>query len=497
MALNPSRTANVSMGIIALLASSALLFLGTGIHPVWWLTWPALLPVLLVAARVSGLTAFGIAVTAWFLGTLNLWHYLRQILVLSQNPHAGPLVMPLGVVVGVLLMPSCVFGLAVLLWRGFARRGYLWRAAISLPAVWVTYEYLGSTVSPHGTFGNLAYTQMDCLPVLQLASLTGVWGVSFCLFFFPSALAALLSQNKITVASRPLAITTALMLLAILGFGWWRLRPVAAVHAVTVGLAASDAPQNVFPAEPEQSSRLSHDYLDQSRTLAAQGAQVIVLPEKLAVVVDPQTTDTDASFHAAAMEDKATIVVGVIRVSGNAKLNEARVYPPTNTAISTYEKQHMLPALESSFQVGNTRTLIQQPSGLWGVAICKDMDFPLLSRQYGQDGVGLLLVPAWDFGDDAWLHDRMAITRGVESGFSIARAAKQGLLTLSDDRGRVLAERSTASVPFVSIAASVPVRHDATLYSRCGDWLAQLNVAALGLIVLSLFVAKSRASPRA
>jgi apolipoprotein N-acyltransferase len=56
------------------------------------------------------------------------------------------------------------------------------------------------------------------------------------------------------------------------------------------------------------------------------------------------------------------------------------------------------------------------------MTICKDMDFPGLSREYGQDDTALLLVPAWDFELDGWLHGRMAILRGVESGFSIARA---------------------------------------------------------------------------
>jgi apolipoprotein N-acyltransferase len=99
----------------------------------------------------------------------------------------------------------------------------------------------------------------------------------------------------------------------------------------------------------------------------------------------------------------------------------------------------MLPPFESKFTVGNSRTTLQQPSGLWGVIICKDMDFPGLSREYGRDGVGLLLVPAWDFDADGWLHGRMAILRGVENSFSIARAPRHGILSVSDSRGRVLA----------------------------------------------------------
>lgn len=69
-----------------------------------------------------------------------------------------------------------------------------------------------------------------------------------------------------------------------------------------------------------------------------------------------------------------------------------------------------------------TRRLIEH--SVWGMQICKDMDFPRLSRRYGVKGVGLLLVPAWDFTLDGWLHGRMAVMRGVESGFTIVRGCQ-------------------------------------------------------------------------
>jgi apolipoprotein N-acyltransferase len=84
------------------------------------------------------------------------------------------------------------------------------------------------------------------------------------------------------------------------------------------------------------------------------------------------------------------------------------------------------------------------------------MDFPALTRQYGELGIVLLLVPAWDFVVDGWLHGRMAILRGVESGLPIVRAAKQGLLTVSDDRGRILAQQSSAAAPISFLTTSVP-----------------------------------------
>jgi apolipoprotein N-acyltransferase len=80
----------------------------------------------------------------------------------------------------------------------------------------------------------------------------------------------------------------------------------------------------------------------------------------------------------------------------------------------------------------------------------------------------------------------MAILRGVESGFSIARSAKLGILTATDDRGRILAERSTIGPLFASVIATVPVRHDATIYARFGNWFAWLCVLLLLSMLFSI-----------
>ena len=57
----------------------------------------------------------------------------------------------------------------------------------------------------------------------------------------------------------------------------------------------------------------------------------------------------------------------------------------------------------------------------------------------------------------------------VEDGFSIARAARQGYLTISDNRGRIVAETQSNSAPFATLLAEVPVAHDATIYGLFGD----------------------------
>jgi apolipoprotein N-acyltransferase len=75
----------------------------------------------------------------------------------------------------------------------------------------------------------------------------------------------------------------------------------------------------------------------------------------------------------------------------------------------------------------------------------------------------------------------MAVLRGVESGIAIARAARRGRLTLSDDRGRVVAEAS-AEARDAELVGDLPVHNTRTRYAQWGDWFAWLNIA--GLIVL-------------
>jgi apolipoprotein N-acyltransferase len=83
------------------------------------------------------------------------------------------------------------------------------------------------------------------------------------------------------------------------------------------------------------------------------------------------------------------------------------------------------------------------------------------------------------------MHARMAVLRGVENGFAIARSARNGVLTLSDNRGRVLAEKSTLSAQFVSITGKVNVMRERTLYAKAGDWFAWLCLAGLVALLLS------------
>jgi len=156
--------------------TAALLYVGTGLHPIWPLLWFAPVPIIAIGPQLRASHAFALATVAWFFGQMNLWKHL-----------AYGIGLPWPLIVVSFLIPAIVFALGVLFVRSFLRRGSLLLAAIAFPFSWVTYEFLSASVSPHSTYGNLAYTQMNCLPLIQIASFTAIWGISFAVFLFAGA----------------------------------------------------------------------------------------------------------------------------------------------------------------------------------------------------------------------------------------------------------------------------------------------------------------------
>jgi apolipoprotein N-acyltransferase len=160
---------------------------------------------------------------------------------------------------------------------------------------------------------------------------------------------------------------------------------------------------------------------------------------------------------------------------------------------ANYDKHHLLLGVEPEQQGNpNERVLLNLQSSRAGLQICKDMDFPQLSREYARDGANLLLVPARHFDLDRWLHARMAVLRGVENGLAIARAGRNGLLTLSDSRGRILAEKATVPGQFVSLSGKLHVTREQTFYTRTGNSFAWICVLSLLALLISRVTPASR-----
>jgi apolipoprotein N-acyltransferase len=406
----------LDLTIAAGLASASLSYLGTGLHPVWWMLWLAPVPVLAIAPELRGSVAFLLGSGAWLIGEMNQWNYVTQ-----------ELRMPRQIVILYFVIPAVVFGLGVLFVRSFLRRGLLFFAALAFPVYWVTCEYLNAIASPHSTWGNLAYAQMNCLPVIQIASITGIWGISFIVFLFAGTVGALLSGVGTPSQRRMLAISVGLVVCSVLVYGEWRLQSNPSAKPVAVTLIAKDVPMSVYLGSEEQALELLHEYADEARRITPAGTHVVVLPEKIGRVSEGALPEVDAISSSAATATRSAIVLGLVRRTPSAAFNSSRFYSSKGKLEANYDKHHLLLGVEPE-KPGDKRVILDRPSGRWGLQICKDMDFPQLSRQYATGGANLLLVPAWDFNLDRWLHARMAVLRAVENGFALARSATQRIV---------------------------------------------------------------------
>lgn len=461
---------------VAGLVSAAFAYLGTGLHPIWWALWLAPIPVLAIAPRLRGSAAFFLGAIIWLLGEMNQWKYVTHAIELPPR-----------ITILYFVVPAVVFGFGVLFVRGFIRRGSLFLASLAFPVYWVAYEYLTAMASPHSTWGNLAYTQMNCLPVIQISAITGPWGISFIVFLFAGAAAVLLSGAGEGWQRRVLAVAVGLVVCAVLVFGKWRLQSSPAAQSVAVTLIAKDVPLSVYLGPEEQALELLREYADEIRRVTPAGTQAVVLPEKIGRISESALAEVDSLYSSTAAATRAAIVLGLVRKTPAGAFNSSRLYSADGNLQANYDKHHLLPGVEPE-KPGDKRVILDEPSGRWGLQICKDMDFPKLSREYAAEGANLLLVPAWDFNLDGWLHARMAVLRSVENGFALARSARNGLLTLSDNRGRILAEAATVPGRFVSIAGKVNVSREQTFYTRAGDWFAWLCVAVfVSLLAFQLF----------
>jgi apolipoprotein N-acyltransferase len=480
---NSQRRAIVILCAVVLTAGAY--FVSSGLHRLWWPVWLAPLPILLLAPRLRGWQAFAVALIARTLAAaLSFWGYLRQVVQF-----------PLWLVLVTILVPAISFALAVALSRGLLRKGKPWLAMLAFPVTIVAAEYLFSL--SQGTFFNTGYTQLENLPILQFATIAGLWGISFSVNLFPAGLAALVS-----VPAKPrlrMAFALAAYYACVLSYGVMRLNTTPrASDSVLVGLIETHAGQNIFPSDAPTTMALMQAYASQVQPLVARGAQFIVLPEMTALIPDVALAKVDAFWQQQALDAHVQILLDLLHITDHGAYNEARLYSAAGAIETVYRKHHLVPTWESRSTPGTDLSVLSQPAGKIGIEICRDMDYPELARRYGKQQVGLVLVPAWDQGlavDAAW-HGHLSVMRGVENGFTMVRDAKVGLLTASDDRGRILAEASTHSDgSIVTMLAAVPVRHDSTLYQKWGDWFAWVDLAAFA-VLLMLWLTNRKVQPR-
>lgn len=392
-------------------------------------------------------------------------------------------------------------------------------------AVWTLLEWAQTWIITGFPWELLGYSQYLNRPLRQLASLTGVYGVSFVLVLVNAGLAQLLaSRRRVLATSLPIAaIVSAIML-----YGFSRYAsltseassasapPSTASAALKVGIIQGSVAQDV-KWRPDRARAITQRYADLTRQLASR--------EPLDLVVFPETAlpywFRDDRFSAyreeveqLARDVSAPILVGSLemgRIEGKPKVfNRAFLLDREGEVAGYSDKVHLVPfgeylpmpwlfqyleglvAESGSFASGAGHKVLSLPQGVVkiGVFVCYESIFPSIPRALASLGAALLVNTT----NDAWFgrtaaprqHLSMAVFRAVETGRPIVRAANTGISCAISPAGDI----SHATQLFETSAFSVNVvpRSTPTFYVRHGD----VFLVVCALFLLGTFAAQRR-----
>jgi apolipoprotein N-acyltransferase len=356
---------------------------------------------------------------------------------------------------------------------------------LALPAFFVAADTLLAHFTPDGNWGSLGYTQAGMLPIAQIAAVSGVGGILFVLMLANSAIGLAFTYGTRLRGAIPMYLATLALVAISVGYGYWRLQAPAAGMPVNFGIASND--DYIASEKSEKSRDVWAQYDAQVLQLAGSGAKVVLLPEKIDVLSVAGAAARQQRLSQLASVNQVWLVAGLGVDDGKQRRNEAWWFAPDGKLATNYLKHHMAPP-EREFVAGAEFPVNEIDGVRYGVAICKDMHFASLGRAFGAREAGVMLVPAWDFHDDAWMAANMTKLRGVENGFAVVRASRDGLLSVSDAYGRMLAVEQSEKLPGTTLFATVNVgARVPTLYTRIGDLLGWICVAGCAALLALAF----------
>ena len=462
----------LSYAIAAILLSGFAYFFTTGFYAVWWLAWLAPIPLLLYSLRFSLKSTLLVAFLAGLIANASTFYYLSTFLPVKLQT--------MGWLSGAASL-CLLFSLNKVLIRYSPRC----LSILAFPVLSVLLEYSAS-FSSAGALSSYSYSQMSFLPAIQIASITGYYGVTFLLSLFASGLSITIHyRTSIRPYKASLAFASVLIIIC-LCFGFYRTASWKPVGSLKVAMIAEpESVQNLMRKDMTNALALTKQYADSINQLKGKGVSLMVLPEKNIKVTRATRVLVQSKFSSMAHRAKAYLVVGIDDLSEKQKRNIAWVFNPKGQLLGTYDKEHMLPGPESGYRIGKDLLIFTIHGYKIGVIICKDADFVSPAIQYSQQGINLLVVPALDFNIDAWLHSRPAMMRALEGNYSLVRVAQWGLLLAMAPDGNLIGDLHTSDKAPSILIRDVPLGDGHSVFSHQPNWFIWLMGLLLALMPIS------------
>jgi apolipoprotein N-acyltransferase len=458
---------------------------------VWPLVWLAPIPLLWLVrtsrprrAALCGFV-FGLA----YFGALLYW-----ILLFGELGWAA-LVLTSGVFLA-------AFGaLAPAVWR----RGHPILGTFGLAALWTVVEWIRSMIPVGGfTWGQLGVTQVDA-PGLPLASIGGVWALSFAVLLSSGLL--LLALERWGSGRR---IATAWLLVGAIGVA---LVPAAIPLPEPDGRTVDVAAIQVDVASVQDLVGTDEDIavaqlnIDRHRRLADDPPDLVVWGEG---ALDPGVTGDPAVMgqveQAIAAVGAPTIAGAVIDDADGTEHTSTLAFDGTGGVEDRYDKVKLVPfgeyvpfRRELSWISATDQVPVDRTPGtevrplsipglpVIGTPICYENSFPVIDREMVADGAGFLVVvinnASYGHTAASEQHLQMSRLRAVENGRWVVHAAVSGISAFIEPDGRVVASRGLFEPS--TMRATIRASDRETPYTRFGDWVPWGSlVLVLGLFAL-------------
>ena len=392
-----------------------------------------------------------------------------------------------------------IFGVVVLiiylsLYYGVLGVGLKHLGPISLPFLIVVLEFIRSQGEIGFPWGLIGYTQVQYLPVLQLSSLFGIYGLSFFVGSVNLLVYYMIRKRDYYLITIPIVVVISGLLM--LG---------RSDHTdLKLGILQPNIDTNIVWGRNQREETMRM-LIAETESLAQDGVDLIIWPESMLPFMIFHHKDYLRLIESVADSHSVAIFIGtgiMERKDGYHLYNGAVLIKSDSGISGIYRKVHLVPFSEhipyeekfrflqkvrfgqSNYHPGDTLPIFDVGKRFGGL-ICFESIFPELSRSYLENGADFLI----NITNDGWFgrspgpyqHAQMAVVRAVEFRIPLVRCANNGISMVVDPYGRVV--KKTALFEKTKILAFLPEGMGDSLYSKIGDII--VLISAIFLIILT------------
>ena len=473
--------------------------------------WIALIPLLFVLPGKKPKQSFFLGLAAGFSYYAILLYWIPSV-----PAHYGNLSLEISILIYVLLI--LLLGLS---WASFsyffAKISFVFPRLVFflVPFLWVVHEYILTYIFSGFPWGLLGTSQFQNTYFIQLASIVGVYGLSFAIVLFQSMFVFSMIYRK----KNPFFVALGTVLLIHLG-GFINLQlssPPEKTFTASViqGNVSSDIYWDEVPTE--EIKELFNQHLELSRLSYEEGAELIIWPEFSVPLCFSCPEEPYASLSQKLIEFvKETGSVLLLGTNETGEENGSTYYYNTALALypdgttSHYYKMHLVPFGEytpykkifffiekmthaiGEVTPGKNISLHHFKDMKFGSPICYEIIFPNLVRQFTKKGANFMVTITNDgwYGKSSapYQHFAMAVIRAVENRRFLLRAATTGISGIIDPYGRVLS-RSVLMTKTYLTGEIYPLTTK-SIYTEVGDILPWISLTLILIFFILTLVKK-------